>query len=248
MINRLTKSLLAVSFATLLGSVIAIPHTKAASPVCALKDGLQMFVDARGSNQKLELDARKGLLFIIADCTKEETEAAIDTLAQIDVREPDLASAKQLLSDNLKLEYGYIDEQKVRINDVGIGGTRDLARTIKEWRLNTHLPQTGNVNNFVLLKKNQELLIIAQTRSRQIEQTLKNLRLVDQDEVKKHLSEANEYLSAAGTATQSAKESLQHLDNPDSTARSLQNSFNSLSGAYASFLDVSNAVKKILPF
>lgn len=223
--------------------------TAQASSICTLSDGLQKFAETRESGStKLELDARKGLLFIVADCTKEEVETALEALDRLVVNDAELAVAKDQLAENLLQELDFAESQKARISDLGLQGTRDVARTLKEWRLNTHLPQTGNANNFILWSKNQELLVVATTRARQIDQTLRTLKLAEREEIKQHVEEGKRDLADATNASQSARESLRQLNNPDTTARLLRTSFNSLSSAYSSFIEVSNEVKKILPF
>ena len=70
--------------------------------VCGLRNGLQKFFDNRtAGNFALELDARKGLLYIVADCSKEETQDAIDTLLKLNV-DGILNQSKMQLIERLK--------------------------------------------------------------------------------------------------------------------------------------------------
>lgn len=230
------------------GIAVTASPARAASPVCQLKEGLQRFAEARdGASIRLELDARKGLLYVIAACTKEETEETIAMLKGLEVPDAGLAEAKNRLIGRLEEEFLFTDAQKLRVGDVGVQGTRDIARGIKEWRMNVHLPQAANANNFSLWEKNQNLIGVAETRSRQINQTLRNLKLDGREEIKMYANEAGKLLADARESNQNAKEALRRLENPETAARSLRNSFNSLSAVYDSFLKVSGEVKKVLP-
>jgi hypothetical protein len=221
--------------------------SSAPTSVCDLSTGLQKFFETKGEDLKLELQARKGLLYIVADCSKEETTETIATLEKIDMHDDALNRAKGQLIDQLKMELSYADSQKGRVAEVGLQGTRDLARTLKEWRTTTHAPQASNAANFQLFIKNQDLLNVANDRANQIDQTLKTLKLADRDDIKSAESQARDYLSSAQSAHDQAQATLSRLENPGTTAQLLKSSFDGLSHAYDSFFKVSEAVKKILP-
>lgn len=226
-----------------------IQSAGATSQNCILQDGLQQLFEARGTSDiKLELDARKGLLYIIADCTKDETRGAIELLESLDLtKHIALELAQTQLIGNLNEELLYVDTQKGRINDVGLRGTRDLAATVKVWRNGTHLPQLANANNFSLWQKNKDLIDVTDNRSRQINQTLRTLKLADRAEIKTEVDTAQNKLTEARKLNQTAHDSLSRLDNPEVTARTLHSSFSALSATYGAFFKISEEVKKILP-
>ncbi len=241
------KRALFIALTLIAGLSFSAHHAEASTQACDLQAGIQKFFDAKGAELKLELDTRKGLLYLITDCSKEETENAVASLESLEVNDEALASAKTQLLDRLKQDMEYVEYQKTRVSDVGLRGTKDLAQTIKEWRGNTHAPQLANANNFVLFEKNQSLITIAETRNNQIAQTLRTLKLSDRDTVRENVDQANKDLQEAQDMNATARQSLIRLENPDLTARALRNSFNALSSTYKSFFKVSEEVKKILP-
>lgn len=217
---------------------------------CGLKESIGRFTAlerASSTTERDELAVRKNLLIAAADCSVSEAEAARETLKAFPASEMGFGPASERLAERLLETIAYAAEQKSRVNDVGIRGTKDIARALKEWRLNVYLPAAGNVANLDLWKKTGDLVTVAERRERQIDATLETLNLDDRRELAGYRDEAGRQLASAKSALATARMKLQALDRAEEISVSIRIALDGLSKAYSQFFKISEEVNKVVP-
>lgn len=236
-----------IAIALVLFFGMAFAETAKAAPNCDVSSGLENLEKAKsGENDKNELDVRRELLSNIAECSKEEAKNGLEALKNFEPVDS-LKDAKLHIEERLAASIEYANIEKSRLADVGLRGTRDIARSLKEWRMNTLLPASGNASNLILWHKSNDLIVIAESRQKQINQSLKILKLSDREEIKSSVSAANSNLEVARKNQERAEKALREMADPKETAALIHSSLYELSKAYGSFFKISEGVKKILP-
>lgn len=195
---------------------------------------------------KLELRARKELLSAALDCVIADTEN-LRTEATGLAETQDTAEIKKEIIQ--KIEYGRDNllRQKEQIPNLGIQGTKNMAREIKIWRNNTYVRLENEVNNLKIWNGNQSLFETAQKRLGQIKQTVRLLKLLENDEIRSMYEKSESSLKNAGSIHRQALQNIKEYRSQEEISSSLKTTLEMLSQTYKDFLDLSQTVKKILP-
>jgi DNA repair ATPase RecN len=189
-----------------------------------------------------ELRIRKNLLRGVLDCSIAEAESLRASLAALKPNAPDMEFLRNRFYERIGETKDYYQVQQSRINDLGIQGTKDVAKNIKEWRLNQYASLVDGSTQLIIWTKNQELFQAAQKRFHDIEQTVRFFNLVDNTEMKELLTKAAESLYKAQSANEAAKEALKRFDASENSLGLIKDSLEALSETYQIFFDLSKAI------
>ena len=194
-----------------------------------------------------ELRMRKSLLGNILDCSVQEAENLKGTLSGMQRSEGGIETTRTNLARALDSAMSYYASEKSTIGNLGIRGTQDAARAVRAWRATHYEPTAQGVVALLLWTKNQNLFQVAENRLAQIENTIKKLKLGDNDEVTSLVAKASDNLAEAKKLNQDARNALLHIDEGTEPLTVVKNSLDALSKTYQAFFDVSEAVKKFFP-
>jgi hypothetical protein len=194
-----------------------------------------------------ELIARKKILTNVIVCGRSEAEEIKLRLDQITVANEDERRLKSRLLEQMdEMLYAY-DLFAIKVADLGLLGTKQFSADLRTWRKNAYATVIERVGNFALWIKNQELFRTAQIRFDQINQTLKTLGVVENEEIAKLLNQTAVTLRIAKAENDSARQILLTLTDPREALRLIQASLVDLAATYENFSKLSQATQKILP-
>lgn len=195
---------------------------------------------------RLELRARKALLVAAIDCIMAETDELkreAENLPEI----RDIARIKQEIVLNIRDAREYLERQKGQIPNLGIQGTKDVAREIKSWRNGSYARLKNEVSNLKVWSGNQTLFETAKKRLEEITRTVRLLKLLENDEVWSIYEKSEISLKKADNIHRRALQNIKECRSQEEIAGSLKASLETLFQTYQNFLDLSQAAKKILP-
>lgn len=226
----------------------------AADNQCQFESDVQGLVEVQNNpnlsypqNVQEELRLRKDILRKIVDCSVTEVQKLEDTTRNLPEPNNNVAFLKSKFLDRLGEAVDYYNLQKSKVDDVGLQGSKDLAKNLRTWRANTYAPLAADAGNLIVWVKNQDLFATADWRFRQITQTVNSLNLLDQEDIRTYYNEAQQRLNQAKALNDDAGLSLGRTSSPDDTANKIKASLSALSDTYQTFFDLSTAVKKLLP-
>ncbi len=197
-------------------------------------------------NLRMELQARKELLNSAIDCVITETDelkAGVEGLPN----RADAAGVKQEVISNIQNARGYLERQKGQIQNLGIQGTKNTARELKNWKDNAYAQVEDEANNLKIWNGNQTLFETAGKRLEEITKTVRLLKLLENDDIRSMYEKSEASLRNAGDLHRRALQDIKNYRPQEEIASSLKISLEALSQTYKNFLDLSQAVKKILP-
>ncbi len=197
-----------------------------------------------------ELKIRQEALGAVLDCglkdvadlksqLDQETVSASDSKAQ---------SIKNQYLDQLRQANDFYAQEKSRIGDMGILGTKQLAAEILNWKQNTYNSQSEKIVDFILWLRNQKFIGVVQGRVDAFGRYLKIWNLSDNPEIQSSFSDAQKNLQSAQGLNSQIRDDFygQNFSLPDLT-QSIKNSLESISAAYQDFFDLQKEIQKILP-
>ena len=236
-----------------LGAALVIPFSdaRASGQDCSLEgtfQTLQAVQDHPLSNYddtvKAELAARKNLLNAVLNCAVAETETLKGSIAALPADDQASKNLQSQFASKFDEAIGYYQFQKSRVSDLGLEGTKEFARNLKEWRSAVYAPLSQQAANFIIWTKNQTLFETAQNRFGQIKRTLTLLKLADDETIQKLLRNADADLRAASESNDRAREALQRFGAPDDSSSLIKDTLSSLAATYQTFFDIANALGK----
>ena len=89
---------------------------------------------------RVELKIRKDILNNILACALEDAQSTKEKLSEIRPGDQENKIIQNQFLNQLNVVVNYYQNQKLKIEDLGIRGSEELAKDIKEWRANTYLP------------------------------------------------------------------------------------------------------------
>ncbi len=194
-----------------------------------------------------ELRLRKSLLRAVIDCALRDVKTLENAVG---VAAPDAVDSQLLRKRFLEQLRGagqYYASQKNLIENLTIRGSKDLSRSIRDWREASYAPLQENALNFIMWAKNQELVQTAQNRFQQIKQTVRSLNLMQHENIRSLFLGAESDLVGAMELNQRVKRTLEQHDPSRDALPLIKQALEALGLTYQDFLDLSNAVQKVLP-
>jgi len=199
-----------------------------------------------GKAVQAELKIRKDWMSAIISCSREEVYRLQKSLRELNLADEASVRARNQIIGQLDDVVRYYDAQSGQVADLGLQGSKNMARDLRSWREGNYLPIAERGSNLILWLKNQDLFRLARVRLDQINQTLRKLSLFNQEEVAQKYQEAESFLKRAEAENNFAYGLLVQSASPE-TSRVIKNSLDRLSETYQGFLDLSDLVKKFIP-
>lgn len=194
-----------------------------------------------------ELALRKKLLNSILDCAVQDTDSLRAKLNGTAVDTTDAMTIRDKFIGEVSDAIAYYENQRTRINDLGLRGTQDFSKSLYEWRVVHFAPLWKKVENFSIWSNNQKLFQITQNRLNQVNQTVRILKLVDNEEIQDLFQEAKNSFRSAQEENLKARDGFRAETNPDDALVLIKLSLESLAKTYENFFNLSQTVNKILP-
>ncbi len=185
----------------------------------------------------IELRTRKALLEEIVDCSIKEAVATENNLAKTDINDSEVRTLRSQFISRLDDAANYYELQKSKIGDLGLQGSRNFARDLKDWRDGNYKPATKLASNFIIWSQNQGLMQSAKNRLDQIASAVNILKLVYDEKIQNLWRSANESFNKAREANLEAKLNLR-ASLPDEALNSLKTSLSALSQTYSNLSDL----------
>jgi hypothetical protein len=196
---------------------------------------------------KAELDLRKNLLRETVGCAVKDAENIKSSLDSAAVSDADTKKLKDELSGKLGDAINYYELQRLKIDDLGLQGSRDFSRSLKDWRDGNYTTVAELASNLIIWSRNQDIIKTTQNRINQINQTVYVLKLVDNEEIQNLWEEASANFKKALDFNGQAGESLRRFDSPDKSLEEIKSSLDALADTYKKFFELSDVISKMLP-
>lgn len=197
-----------------------------------------------------ELGIRREILGGAIDCATEETAALHNDLNKLVLDGGDVLGFRKNFAEQLRTAFAYYQGQRALVHRLDLKSTKDLARTVSQWRKFIYIPRTERISHFIVWANNQELIQTGERRFAQIKQTVSTLNLIQNKEretIKDFLRKAEINLRQAQDANGQAKEVFAKPDIPDDSLVLTKASLTALAEMYRNFFELSEYVNKILP-
>ncbi|MGH8100408.1 MAG: hypothetical protein ACREIW_03860, partial [Chthoniobacterales bacterium] len=199
------------------------------------------------SEIKQELALRKQLLSQTIQCAKQEALDAQSSLSSAtgNAGTNDLVST---LSGKLNDAVNFYDLELQKLDTAGISGSISIAKEVLVYRMSSYDVLAGNVNNYLLWAKNQNLFATAQTRFDQTSRAVAFLEsAAPNGDLQNAMNSARASFANAADLNNQAKRALMQGFPPDQSLQLIQLSLSALADTYQRFFDVSTIIKSILP-
>lgn len=194
-----------------------------------------------------ELKLRRELLQDIIACSAEEARKLQSSVKEVSGQGAEIDRLRNLFAGQLEDFVKFYDLRFSRTGDLGLQGSKDLARELAEWRASVYAPLAAEAANLVIWSRNQVLFETATVRFNQITYTIKALKLWEREEFQVLAGQTEGNLANAFRLNRESKEALLRRASPETSSNRIKGSLQALAETYQSFFDLSEAVKKILP-
>jgi hypothetical protein len=236
------------------GLIVLLPQGQASAAVkCDLTAQANALAEARKKNDgtsagiKGELAVRKTVLKDTIDCSSQEVKTLQASVKALDPKDEDILTVRDRFASRLQDAIDHYAELTGKIDDLGLRGSRDMARNLIDWRTGSYLPIADEAGNVVIWTRNQPLFDTAQNRLNQIGQTLRTLKLFESDDVKALYEKSQANLEKALELNAIARSALVEDLPAEVTTPKIKASLEGLSATYKNFFELSEAAKKLLP-
>jgi hypothetical protein len=200
--------------------------------------------DASPEQIKAELGLRKEILNQTVLCATNEATNLKNGLSTLTITDGDISHLRSEYSDDLDRLIRYYDNQRVQINNLALYGSKQFAKSLKEWRLGSYNPPAQHAAHLIIWVKNQELLNAASAREKRIEDIVNALKVSDNEDIKNALSTTKDALSHALAANDDARKLLGPTSDPNDLLQSIKESLSALAEAYKGFATLADLIAK----
>ncbi len=197
-------------------------------------------------NLRAELVVRKKIFNQLIDCGIAEATGLQSSIQSVSVDSPEMKDSQNRLSSKFGDAINYYRLQKTLVGDLGIEGSKQFSKDIKEWRSSNYAPLAELGKNFVIFRKNQDLMETAHKRLNQIEQTLRILKVTDNETVRIILQNAQDNFGKAKSDNDRAQQIFRQLSWPNDSSQLAESSLAYLKETYQNFFDIRNELGKII--
>lgn len=245
--KHLVLSLGALALFLAPAAVWAAPNCQFSEQLKALSAAQKNSASGRTEDLLAEVSVRKNILRNTLDCALKDAQKLASTTQGIPDSEKGFSDLKKLYLNKLDEASAYYNYQRGRVNDLGLLGSKEMARSISDWRSGNFTPLADNIGNLALWVKNQNLFPVAENRYAQVEKALKGLALEGSQPTQDLLDDARKSLDSAEDLNAKAKDALLGHETPSATGSLLKKSLDDLARSYKDFFDITEAVKKMVP-
>ncbi len=199
------------------------------------------------ANVRAELAVRKEILRKIVACGAREVELLKEKVTTTTLEDKTHEGLKNKFLTQLDESTKYYETSGSRIDTLGLRGSQELARSLREWRTHTYDSLAEEALNFLIWEKNQNIFKTARNRFAEIGKAIESLKIADTEDIHKLFEEAKGDLEAAEVLNRSVKQSLESFDSSQETFLLTKQSLEALSKTYQKFFDLSQTVQKVVP-
>ncbi|MBS3903273.1 MAG: hypothetical protein KGZ30_02755 [Anaplasmataceae bacterium] len=193
-----------------------------------------------------ELTLRKTILNELTSCLVKETQDKEKSLKATTLASPETKAYARWLENQFVETVSFYEFKKTQINDLGIEGSKDLAKEMLDRRRTNDRILFERTNLFITWNQNQELFTLGYKRLNDITATLEVFDLPPNHELGKLLIDAKTALEKANKLNLEAWESLKS-SNQEGTLPLIKSSLETLAESYKVFFTISEESKKELP-
>jgi hypothetical protein len=230
----------------------AAPATAPAGPCEAIAPAFDELTNVQHNqtqdylaNLRAELAVRKRILTDTIDCAMLKAQQFRDTVQSLPA--PASGELASLYLGKIDEVLAYYRLREASIGDLGIQGSRDVARSLKDWRDANVAPLAALVGDLTIWAKNQALMKTAESRLDQVNQMVQVLRLADNADIENGFREAQAHFAEAKQLNDRARQALERLGTVEDPLPVIKASLEALSTTYQSLFDLGDIVKKVLP-
>lgn len=196
---------------------------------------------------RTELTIRKKILTTIIDCASADAELLEQKIKETPTEDSVIGPVRARFMETLASARRYYAEARSRVDTLGIGGSKDLAREVRAWRENTYAPTATQALNFLVWAKNQELFRAANGRLADIRTAIRSLKLTEDEQARTLLDGSVASLREANEENDRARAELDQFPPPQDTLAVIQRSLEKLAHAYEQFFALSELAQKLIP-
>jgi hypothetical protein len=234
-------------------SIAVFPASAADQPNCGFGDRLAALEAIRQNSGadyfaglRAELDLRKELLRDAAACGAQEALTLKTTLESTDVP-PSIEPLRRQFAEQFDEALGRYEDAAGRIPNLGIAGSKELARSLRDWRRSNYEPLAGRALHFILWAKNQELLKTARERYAAAVRFIRLLNLQESGDIAGLIASIERNLGAAEAANAAARRSFEEQYPPRVSLGLTRDYLEALARVYENFLALSERLSAIIP-
>jgi len=235
----------------LLAATFAFPMPGRGAVTCEFSEevaSLRNPADSASYSEEVrrELRIREELLSRILDCSIDEARETEERLAAI-IPPTHGAVAKSDLQSEFADVLRFYETEKEKIGVLGLQGTKDFSKNLLDWRKARYSPFAEKIENFSTWSDNQKVFSLAENRMRQVGQTVRVLRPVDNIDVDTLFGQAEQSFRDADGKNRDITRLFRKENSPDDSLNAMKSSLESLSATYEHLFRLSELVQEILP-
>lgn len=219
--------------------------------ICLLEEQLIKFENLKkadlseeekiSSKEKL----KKEIIISIFDCSIKEADFLKSKLNEISISDEGVEIVRQELIEKLSAIADYYKKQKEE--DISNFNVKIIAKNLKTWREENYKPIQQKIASFILWVNNQSLFDTAQNRLDRLNQTVKTLKIIDQEEskIQNLIQKASNILKTAQTNNFLAKQALKNSNLADDALIFIRASLNNLYQVYRVFFELGDTIRPL---
>ncbi len=258
MVKRSLASVYGTVLAAVLFVLCAVPlpavHAQEGPLSCEFTDALAelngLQADYYGDpafRVRTELAIRKKILTTIIDCASADADLLEQKIKETPAEDTVIGPVRARFMETLTSARRYYAEARSRVDTLGIGGSKELAREVRAWRENTYTPTATQALNFLVWVKNQELFRAANGRLADVQAAIRSLKLTEDEKAQTLLGEAVTSLRDANSENDRVRMELDQFPPPPNTLGIIQRSLEKLAHTYEQFFALSELAQKLIP-
>ncbi len=235
--------------------IATVPSARGATPQddCVFEENIKALELIKSDTEleylnrvRAEAEVRRGILEKIIGCAVSETGVLKSKLELVQITDKEVSSLKYQLVKDLNGATEHYQNESKQISNLGIQGSKDLAKELLEWRMGNYTRLAGQVVNFITWANNQELVRVAESRLISIKGTVLNFG-VQNELIDQAIKESEVSLKSAKLANQIAKQVMMEFQPPGVALNKIKESLDNLALVYKRFFEISETANKILP-
>ncbi len=194
---------------------------------------------------KLELEIRKQILKEAITCSIQETTLVKSKLEKATTDDKAIERLKNNLISEIVLSTNYYQAQSTQINNLGILGTKNLAKQVLDWRKNNYTNLVQDTAYIVSWINNSAMIEVAEGRFEDVTKIVESQKSPDQ-KITQLLTEAELNLAEAKSLNQKAKNTILDSNSKDEGDyfEIIKESLGELSLIYSKFFEIKELIEK----
>ncbi len=234
--------------------LLGVARAETETPLCEFTESIKelegLQADYYGDpafRVRTELAIRKRLLVMVIDCAAQEARSLRQKIEETSTEHDIVVPIRTRFLETLNGALQHYADARSRVDTLGIGGSKDLAREIRVWRENTYTPTATQALNFLVWAKNQELFSAANGRLADIRTAIRSLKLTEDEKARALLEGSVVSLRAANEENDRARGELDQFPPPANTLGVIRTSLEKLAHTYELFFSLSELAQKLIP-